>query len=162
MAATEQYVQLAKALPARLQRFLARYPPPAILPAGATPETYKTLYQEDTPNPFKPHKHPITGKRHEPVYSLRRQAELVKLAREHGVEELLPPTVKGTEYRLAERVTHGLRVKGTGVGQKVKGHIHERMSIQRMEKRRGAMLGMPELMREWKKVGRYGWKKFPK
>lgn len=131
MAATEQYVQLAKALPARLQRFLARYPPPAILPDGASPETFKTAYQEATPNPFKPHKHPITGKRHEPVYSLRRQAELVKLAREHGVEELLPPTVKGTEYQLAQRVEHGLRVKGTGVGQKVKGHIHERELIQR-------------------------------
>ncbi|ROT37451.1 hypothetical protein SODALDRAFT_351732 [Sodiomyces alkalinus F11] len=162
MAATEQYIQLAKALPARLQRFLARYPPPSILPAGTNPETFKTGYQEATPNPFKPHKHPVTGKRHEPVYSLRRQAELVKLAREHGVEELLPHTVKATEHRLAERVEHGLRVKGTGVGQKVKGHIHERTSIQRMEKKRTAMLEMPDLMREWKKVGRYRWKKFPK
>lgn len=55
--------------------------------------------------------------------------QLVKLAREHGVEELLPETNKGTEYQLAQRVEHGLRVKGTGVGQKVKGHIHERHMI---------------------------------
>lgn len=63
------------------------------------------------------------------MYSYRRQAQLVQMAREHGVEELLPETTKGTEYRLAHRVEHGLRVKGTGVGQKVKGHIHERHMI---------------------------------
>jgi large subunit ribosomal protein L25 len=129
MAAVEQYIHLAKALPLRLQRFLARYPPASILPAGADPETSKTAYQELTPNPFSPQKHPVTGKWHDPVFSLRRQAELVKLAREHGVEELLPKTVKGTEYQIAHRVEHGLRVKGTGVGQSVKGHAYERASI---------------------------------
>ncbi|CRJ85782.1 hypothetical protein BN1708_009177 [Verticillium longisporum] len=112
MAASQPYAQLAKALPARLQRFIARYPAPSILPAGATPETFKTGYQEASANPFSRQKHPVTGVWHEPVYSLRRQAELVKLAREHGVEELLPPTVKGSEYQLAHRVEHGLRVKG--------------------------------------------------
>lgn len=65
------------------------------------------------------------------MYSSRRQAELVKLAREHGVEELLPETTKATEFRLAHRVEHGLRVKGTGVGQKVKGRIHERHMISK-------------------------------
>jgi len=48
------------------------------------------------------------------------------MAREHGVEELLPYTPKGTEERLRKRVEFGLRVKGTGVGQQVKGHAHER------------------------------------
>jgi large subunit ribosomal protein L25 len=71
-------------------------------------------------------KHPVTGKWHDPKYSLRRQAELVKLARDNGVEDLLPFTNKGTEERLRKRVELGLRVKGTGVGQKVKGHKHER------------------------------------
>lgn len=80
-----------------------------------------------TANPFLPFKHPVTGLWQDPVYSLRRQAELVKLAREAGVEELLPFTTKGTEYRLTKRVEEGLRVKGTGVGQRVKGHLHERM-----------------------------------
>lgn len=125
MAAAEQYIQLAKTLPAQLQRFFARWPPAAILPHNAA--TPKTGFQEITPNPFKSQKHAVTGKWHDPVYSMRRQAEIVKLARQHGVEELLPPTVKGTEYRIAHRVEHGLRVKGTGVGQKVKGKIHERM-----------------------------------
>ena len=125
-AAATKNVQLALALPTRLRTFLARYPPASILPAGATPETLKTAYQEETPNPFMPLKHPITGRWHDPKYSLRRQAELVKMAREHGVEELLPFTNKGTETRLGKRVELGLRVRGTGVGQKVKGHKHER------------------------------------
>ena len=53
------------------------------------------------------------------------------MAREHGVEELLPPSVKSTEHRLGKRVEMGLRVKGTGVGQRVKGHKHERVIYER-------------------------------
>ncbi|KAL2260640.1 hypothetical protein VTK26DRAFT_5298 [Humicola hyalothermophila] len=161
-AAASKNVQLALALPARLRTFLARYPPASILPKGADPETHKTAYQEETPNPFLPTKHPVTGRWHDPKYSLRRQAELVKMAREHGVEELLPYTPKGTEERLRKRVELGLRVKGTGVGQKVKGHKHERQLATKMEKRRQAMLEMPELIRQWKKVGKRDWTKFPK
>ncbi|KAB5563470.1 hypothetical protein GE09DRAFT_1112603, partial [Coniochaeta sp. 2T2.1] len=125
-------IQLAKSLPPRLQTFFARYPAPAILPTGADPETHKTPYQQDTPNPFLATKHPVTGKYHDPIYSLRRQAEIVKLARENGVEELLPYTPKGTYERLGKRVEFGLRVKGTGVGQKVKGHKHERQMIAKL------------------------------
>jgi large subunit ribosomal protein L25 len=68
----------------------------------------------------------VTGKWHDPVFSLRRQADLVKLARQHGVESLLPMSVKSTEYRLQRRMENGLRVKGTGVGQRVKGKESER------------------------------------
>lgn len=50
----------------------------------------------------------------------------MKLARQHGVEDLLPYTVKGTEERLRKRAENGLRVKGTGVGQRVKGKESER------------------------------------
>ncbi len=130
-AAASKNIQLAMALPTRLRTFLARYPPASILPAGATVEMHKTAYQEESPNPFMPTKHAVTGRWHDPKYSLRRQAELVKLAREHGVEELLPFTNKGTETRLSKRVEFGLRVKGTGVGQKVKGHIHERRMVSK-------------------------------
>lgn len=122
-------VKLAQALPPRLLTFLARYPPVSILPTGTDPATAKTGYQEDTPNPFLPLKHPVTGRWHNPKYSLRRQAELVKMAREHGVEELLPYTPKGTDEKISKRVEFGLRVKGTGVGQQVKGHKHERQMI---------------------------------
>lgn len=77
-------------------------------------------------SPFQPWKHPVTGRWHDPKYSLRRQADLVKMAREHGVEELLPFTIKGTAERLRKRTEHGLRMRGTGAGQQVKGKQAER------------------------------------
>lgn len=165
----EAYIQLAKTLPPRLLRFLARYPPQSILPAAAaaaatttTPTTPTTPhaftgYQQDTPNPFRKTKHPVTGLWHDPIYSLRRQADLVKMARDHGVAELMPTSAKSPETRLRKRVEFGLRVKGTGVGQKVKGHKHERHLIAKMDERREAMLNMPKLIREWKKVRRSSW-----
>ena len=76
----------------------------------------------------------------------------MKMARENGVEQLLPYTVKGTEERLRRRQEQGLRVKGTGVGQKVKGKIWERTMRTRLETRRQAMLGMPKLVQQWKQV----------
>jgi len=77
---------------------------------------------------------------------------LTKLARNHGVEELLPYTIKKAEERAKRREEHGLRVKGTGTGQRVKGHEWERTLKGRLEKRRQAMLEMPDLVREWKEV----------
>jgi large subunit ribosomal protein L25 len=135
-----QYVKLAQQLHPRLTRFFARYPPQAILPQSTSAILPANTTSADTAvssgsqiadaleglNPFKAQKHPITGKWHDPVFSLRRQAELVKLARQYGVEELLPHTVKGTEEKLRRRMENGLRVKGTGVGQRVKGKESER------------------------------------
>lgn len=120
-----KYVDLAKQLPPRLTRFFQRYPPPAIIPSTVA-ESDQALVRSRGPNPFQPQKHAITGRWHDPVFSLRRQADLVKLARQHGVEELLPFTVKGTEVKLKKRQENGLRVKGTGVGQAVKGKEWER------------------------------------
>lgn len=108
---------MAKALPERLTRFFARYPPVAVVPKEVA---------ESIPNPFKAQKHPVTGKWHDPVFSLRRQADLIKLAQRHGVEELMPFSVKSPAERLRKREEHGLRVKGTGVGQRVKGKEDER------------------------------------
>lgn len=42
------------------------------------------------------------------------------------MESLLPMSVKSTEYRLQRRMENGLRVKGTGIGQRVKGKESER------------------------------------
>ncbi|OAQ98514.1 hypothetical protein LLEC1_02683 [Akanthomyces lecanii] len=146
MASTSQFVQLAKSLPEPLQRFFARWPPAALVSPGQPP----TSFQELRPNPFEFYKHPVTGRLQDPVYSARRQAQLLQMARDHGVADLLPPSEKNPTQRLAHRVEHGLRVKGTGVGQKVKGHIHERHMIAKMEQRRKAMLEMPELIKKWK------------
>lgn len=117
------YIQLAKQLPPKLQRFLARYPPATIRGQATT----RTGYQTDTRNPFLPSFFKATGRWHKPVFSARRTADLVKLARDHGVEELMPYTPKKTTERLTKRVALGWRGKGTGVGQKVKGRKNERM-----------------------------------
>lgn len=179
MASSLQYVKLAQALPPRLMRFFARYPPPALqstshsstpvnsssATAGIVPiptsdnasatsndglETDSVV--GDALNPFRSQRHLATGNWHDPIFSLRRQADLVKLARQHGVEGLLPFTVKGTEERLRRREENGLRVKGTGVGQKVKGKAWERTLKGRLEKRRQAMLEMPKMIQTWKEV----------
>ncbi|RAL63137.1 hypothetical protein DID88_004219 [Monilinia fructigena] len=178
MLKSKQYVKLAQSLPPQLQRFFARYPPPTILPqtntvnttsdatGSATEEALNTAIHPavtEATSPFKPHKHPITGKWHDPVFSLRRQADLCKLARQHGVEELLPLSVKSTEEKLRRRMENGLRVKGTGVGQRVKGKESERTLKSRLEKRRKAMLEMPQMIQTWKERGHgRGWKKWPK
>ena len=162
MASPEQFVKLAQSLPPRLIRLFKRYPPTAlrqspnpspasrleagaVLPAQPSSSIKPAPPQEptDRPNPFQPQRHPVTGRWHDPVYSLRRQADLVKLARQHGVEELLPFTVKGTAEKRRRREEQGLRIKGTGVGQKVKGHIWERtlkakyVSNKALQSRRG-------------------------
>ncbi|PHH73833.1 hypothetical protein CDD82_5251 [Ophiocordyceps australis] len=154
------YLELAKKLPPPLLRFLARWPPASI---HANPDKpILTSYQQQRPDPFRPFKHPATGCWHDAVYSRRKQADLMRLAQKHGVAELMPVSQKDPERRLAKRVEFGLRVKGTGVGQQVKGHAHERTMIARHEKRRKAMLAMPKLIKQFKKVGKRRWKKFPK
>ena len=173
MAAAENYVKLAQSLPPKLLRFFARYPPASIhRPLTTSPLTttlntssldsnpshLETDISVDPPspakasNPFKPRKHPVTGAWHGPVFSLRRQADLVKLARNHGIEELLPHTIKKTEERLKKREKFGLRVRGTGVGQKVKGKAHERTLKSRLDRRKQAMLQMPAMIQQWKEV----------
>jgi len=103
-------------------------------------------------NPFLPFQNPHTGKWRSPRYSLRRQAELCKLAKKYGVEELLPPSRKSAAFKEARALQKGLRVKGTGEGQEVKGHKWERTQSATLQKRRKAMEGMPEMIRLWKQV----------
>ncbi|KAL8872193.1 MAG: hypothetical protein Q9174_002136 [Haloplaca sp. 1 TL-2023] len=175
MAGQVELVRVAQTLPPKLLRFFARYPPVVQSPSIqedaasliATPidthsEDPNTVFREattqtsiapsDNPNPFKPHKHPETGRWHDPVYSLRRQADLVKLAKAHNIEDLLPYTFKGSQEGARKRAEHGLRVKGTGVGQRVKGKIWERTMKSRLEQRKQAMLGMPAMIQQWKQV----------
>ncbi|KAL8773204.1 MAG: hypothetical protein Q9209_001880 [Squamulea sp. 1 TL-2023] len=186
MVAQLDYVRLAHTLPPRLLRFFARYPPtvrsaasqqgaatfvqtsintPSAIPHANGEESTmeSTLAPSDSPNPFKPHKHPETGRWHDPVFSLRRQADLVKMAKANGVEELLPYTIKGSNEGRKRREDHGLRIKGTGVGQRVKGKAWERTMKNRLGQRKQAMLGMPAMVQQWKQLGHgRGWKKFPR
>ena len=176
MAATVEYIKLAQSLPPKLLRFFAQYPPPSLshpssLASSSTLTTALNTSSQDPSatqeeatiidqqnqtqkayNPFKSHKHPLTGSWHNPRFSLRQQADLVKLARNHGVEELLPYTPKKTDVRLRKREQQGLRVKGTGEGQKVKGKKEERTMKSRLDRREKAMLEMPAMIERWKEV----------
>ncbi|RAL06028.1 mitochondrial 54S ribosomal protein mL59 [Aspergillus ibericus CBS 121593] len=115
------------------------------------------------PNPFLPRKNFRTGKWSGPRFGLRTQAELVNLAVKYNVEALLPPGRKSTEYKDTRRNERGLAIKGTGIGQKVKGHKWERTMEARLEDRRKAMMEMPEMIRLWKQRGHgRGWKSWPK
>lgn len=118
-------IATGKTLPPKLSRFFARYPPLSIVPSKHLKDSkLQTKYRYE--NPFKATRDPITNRWHDPVFSLRRQADLVKLARQFGVEELLPPTVKSTKAKIQRKLKHGSRIKGTGVGQTVKGKESER------------------------------------
>ncbi|RMZ09704.1 hypothetical protein D0864_01443 [Hortaea werneckii] len=113
-------------------------------------------------NPFLAFKNPSTGNWHPPHYSLRRQADLFKLATAHNVLSLMPPSPKHPEIKQQKRIEHGLRVKGTGEGQKVKGKYWERTLKTRLETRRKAMETMPDMINLWRERGHgRGWKKYP-
>lgn len=133
------------------------------------PKTSENLFDLDPktdklePNPFLPYRNPATGHWRGPRISLRRQAELFKLARLYGVEPLLPPSIKATAFKEQRLLERGLAVKGTGEGEKVKGHKWEREMGGMLQKRIEAMEKMPALVREWKQRGNgRGWKKYPK
>lgn len=188
MSSRLHHIKLAQSLPPRLLRFFARFPPAPFLFLNGSSITNGEPFQALTPNsaysdtdtstsesrsvsaesslpyenPFRSTKHPVTNTWHDPVYSLRRQADLVKLAREYGVERLLPFTTKGTEERIRKRTEHGLRVKGTGEGQRVRGKWQERTMKSRLERRRQAMLEMPKLIQTWKQVRLTNISKFTK
>ncbi|CCX05079.1 hypothetical protein FPQ18DRAFT_357513 [Pyronema domesticum] len=138
----EQFISLARQLPTRLQTFFAKYPP-------GTCNTART-------NPFKPTVHTVTGKWHNPVFSYRRQAELCKMARKWGVEELLPHSKKRSDIREEQRlkrVAKGIHVKGTKEERTLKARLQMRMK---------AMENMPKLIEEWKRRGHgKGWKEWP-
>lgn len=103
-------------------------------------------------NPFLPHKNFRTGRWYSPRYGLRQQAELVRLAIRYNVEALLPPGKKSSEYKEIRRAERGLAIKGTGIGQKVKGHKWERTMESRLEDRKKAIVEMPEMINLWKQV----------
>jgi large subunit ribosomal protein L25 len=115
-----------------------------------TPSRALLVTSETVRNPFLPHKR--LGKWEAPKFGLRQQADLMKLAIKYNVETLLPPSRKSPEFKETRREERGLQVKGTGIGQKVKGHKWERTMESRLEDRRKAMEGMPELVRTWKQV----------
>lgn len=185
-AAMESQIRLAQQLPPRLLNFFKKYPPPQIRTAttpstltdsssssssdspAAVTETTMTdsssgLTDKKSHNPFLPFKNPRTGLWHGPAYSLRRQADLYKLAKAHFVLDLMPIAPKHPEVKAQKRLEKGLLVQGTGEGKRVKGKLWERQLRSKMDERRKAMEGMNEMVKNWKERGHgRGWKKWPK
>ncbi|KAK5109727.1 hypothetical protein LTR62_006567 [Meristemomyces frigidus] len=171
MAATSavEHIALAQALPPRLLHFFKRFPPPQLSASASTttttsePPTTTANPPRWKTNPFLPSKNPSTGHWHSPHYSLRRQADLFRLATEHNVLSLMPASPKHPETKAQKRIEHGLRVKGTGEGQRVKGKLWERTLQSRLEMRRQAMESMPDMIQLWRERGHgMGWKRFPR
>ncbi|ODV79561.1 uncharacterized protein CANTADRAFT_20868 [Suhomyces tanzawaensis NRRL Y-17324] len=77
-------------LPQKLHNFFIKYPPRPFAEYNTKPSTIT----DPKLNPFLPNKNPESGKWHSPKFSLRRSADLYKMARKFGIEELLPPTPK--------------------------------------------------------------------
>lgn len=189
MAALQQHISIAQALPPRLLHFFKRFPPPQLSSATTASRPPTIQIAENTSsadpnagasttevsveplsgstnwkkNPFLPFRNPTTGNWHPPHISLRRQADLFKLASTHHVLPLMPPSPKHPEIKEQKRIEHGLRVKGTGVGQRVKGKHWERTLKTRLDTRRKAMEAMPDMINLWRERGHgNGWKKYPR
>ena len=127
------------------------------------PQEVKSRLSSSTyKNPFLPWCNPTTKRWRGPPIGLRRQAELVKLAKRYGVESLLPPGRKSTTFKEQRLLEKGLRIKGTGEGEQVKGHQWERRLPALLEKRRKAMENMPKMVRIWAQRGHgRGLKRYP-
>ena len=74
-------------LPQKLHNFFIKYPPSPFVEYAQKP----TTIDDPAVNPFLPSKNPETGRWRGPQYSLRRSADLFKLAKKFGVNDLLPP-----------------------------------------------------------------------
>lgn len=81
-------------LPQKLHNFFIKYPPRPFVQYADKPTT---LDQPDV-NPFLPTKNPETGRWRGAEYLLRRSADLFKLARKFGLEDLLPPVPQRKFY----------------------------------------------------------------
>lgn len=74
-------------LPQKLHKFFIKHPPRPF----AEYATKSSVITDPQRNPFLPNKNPETSRWHEPKFSLRRQADLYKMAYKFGIADLLPP-----------------------------------------------------------------------
>lgn len=118
--------QAFKKLPVKLQTFFTRYPPAPI--RGYAEK--QTLATAPDANPFLPNIHPVTKKVQDPIYSLRRQADLYKLAYKFGVADLMPKMQNG-KLLYDEKYAKKPLLKGL---VNPKGHKWERTYDERRQK----------------------------
>ncbi|KAI3406984.1 MRPL25 [Candida oxycetoniae] len=75
-------------LPQKLHNFFIKYPPRPFAEYKTGPSTTN----DPLKNPFFPNKNLETGKWYNSLYSRRRSADLFKLAKKFGIQDLLPQT----------------------------------------------------------------------
>lgn len=139
-------------------------------PTATTAPPDRTHNKGKKTNPFTPFLNPTTNRWHAPHYSLRRQSELYKLAIADNVLPLMPIGPKHPDVKDEKRIQNALATherlregKLPISGKRAKGKLWERTLRVRMEERRVAMEGMPEMIRGWKQRGHgRGWRKWPK
>lgn len=115
--------QAFKKLPTKLQNFFTKFPPAPLKQYADKP----TLTNSPDANPFLPNIHPITNKVHEPLYSLRRQSDLYKLAYKFGIVEFMPSLANGKKF-FSEKQASSPILKGVLAP---KGHKWERTYADR-------------------------------
>ncbi|EMG49174.1 MRPL25 54S ribosomal protein L25 [Candida maltosa Xu316] len=75
-------------LPQRLHSFFIKYPPRPFAQYKDGP----SVSSDPLKNPFFPNKNLETGNWHGAKYSRRKSADLYKMAKKFGIQDLLPPT----------------------------------------------------------------------
>ncbi|GEQ71001.1 hypothetical protein JCM33374_g4682 [Metschnikowia sp. JCM 33374] len=122
-------------LPQKLHNFFIRYPPRPFASYSDKPSTIS----DPTCNPFLPNKNSDTGRWHSAKVSMRKSADLFKMARKYGLEELLPPIPHRKFYE--DKYNNKNWMRGVLFQKKQK---WERELPEKLEKRRIAMEKMDE------------------
>ncbi|ODQ81217.1 hypothetical protein BABINDRAFT_165913 [Babjeviella inositovora NRRL Y-12698] len=118
--------QAFEKLPSKLANFFQKYPPAPFRTYAAE----QTSTDAENANPFFPNRHPVTNTVHDPKYSLRRAADLWKLAHKFGISDMLPP-LQGDRKFYDEKYETKTLLRGAYV-QKLR--VHQRSKPARQAK----------------------------
>lgn len=120
-------------LPQKLHNFFIKFPP---RPFAAYLEK-PSVTSDPNLNPFLPNKNADTGRWHGAKYSLRRSADLFKMARKFGLQDLLPPIPHRKFYE--DKYNNKNWMRGLSFQKKQK---WERELSDKLEKRKAALESM--------------------
>lgn len=124
-------------LPQKLHNFFIKYPPRPFANYLDKPSTTS----DPNLNPFLPNKNPETGKWHEAKYSLRRSADLFKMAYKFGIQDLLPPLPQKKFFN--DKFDNKNWMKGVLSHKK---HKWERELDEKLEERQKAIENMDQII----------------
>ncbi|CCE86115.1 Piso0_005765 [Millerozyma farinosa CBS 7064] len=128
-----------KKLPEKLHNFFIKYPPRPFTEYSSKPSTIS----DPNMNPFLPNKNEETGKWHDPRFSLRRSADLFKMAYKFGIQDLLPPIPHKRFY--ADKYYNKNWMRGVLFQKK---HKWERGFPEKLKERQEAIAKMDEIIAE--------------